>query len=83
MLTIAVVHLISNVLHATLGESIIQVEASDELTLTELIEKASPHYSWLVKLLVNCFGYSCIFVPGIIIYKYTKATNYLDRIGKT
>jgi len=31
---------------------------------------------------VNCFGYSCVFVPGILIYKYVERTKYLENSRK-
>lgn len=47
-----------------------------------LTEDYSKDYEWAIKLCLNCFGYLTVAVPGIIIYKYTKATKYIDRKGK-
>lgn len=49
-----------------------------------LIQSQSKHYSWLLKLLLNCFGYSCILLPGYFIIKYVRLKNYLEKNdGKT
>lgn len=47
------------------------------LTLSQLIDQHAIEYGWLLKLLVNCFGYACVIVPGILIYQYTKRIQYL------
>lgn len=49
----------------------------DSLTLSQLIDQHAIEYGWLLKLLVNCFGYACVIVPGILIYQYTKRIQYL------
>jgi len=28
---------------------------------------------------VNCIGYSCVFLPLFLIYKYTKRIKYTER----
>lgn len=53
------------------------------MTLSQLVEAQSKDYAWLLKLLVNCFGYSCVFVPGYLIYKYVQRTGYLERGNKS
>lgn len=53
------------------------------MTLSQLVEAQSTDYAWLLKLLVNCFGYSCVFVPGYLIYKYVQRTGYLERGNKS
>lgn len=47
------------------------------LTLSQLIDQHAIEYGWLLKLMVNCFGYGCIIFPGLLIYQYTKRINYL------
>lgn len=47
------------------------------LTLSQLIDQHAIEYGWLLKLLVNCFGYACVIVPGVLIYQYTKRIQYL------
>ncbi|KAJ9601154.1 hypothetical protein L9F63_000674, partial [Diploptera punctata] len=37
--------------------------------------------SWLFRLSLNILGYATIFVPGFLIYKYVKKSNYLERTG--
>lgn len=50
-----------------------------QLSLTQLIDLHANHYGWALKFVVNCMGYACVFVPGILIYKYTQKIKYLDR----
>lgn len=57
-------------------------ENQQNLTLSQLAEEVSKEYSWAIKLSINCIGYSALLIPGILIYKYTKATHYLERSGK-
>ena len=38
--------------------------------------------SWLFRLSLNILGYATIFVPGFLIFKYIKSSNYLERTGK-
>jgi len=73
-----VIHFFSDLLRISLGGSYML-----DLTLSQLVEAQSKDYAWLLKLLVNCFGYSCVFVPGYLIYKYVQRTNYLERGNKT
>ncbi|XP_055377593.1 adenosine 3'-phospho 5'-phosphosulfate transporter 1 [Condylostylus longicornis] len=75
--TFGIVHLLSNFLRLSLGGS------ESELTLSQLVEIQSQEYGWLLKLLVNSFGYSCVFVPGILVYKYINRTNYLEKTDPT
>lgn len=37
---------------------------------------------WLVRLIMNLFGYATVLVPGFIIIVYVRRTNYLDQPGK-
>lgn len=79
--TIASVFILSNILrlYLTIEHTPNQ---SFELSLTQLIEQHPLEYRWALKFLVNCFGYCCIFVPGILIYQYTAKIKYLERCGK-
>lgn len=70
----ATFHLLSNIVRFTLDDDI-----NTKLTLTQIIDTYSKEYGWFLKLVVNCFGYSCIFIPGYLIYKYTTKINYLER----
>lgn len=38
-------------------------------------------YTWVFRLSLNCFGYACIFIPGVLIHKYVRKTKYLERCG--
>lgn len=49
------------------------------LTLSQLIDQHGIEYGWTLKLLLNCIGYACIIVPGVLIFQYTKRTNYLKE----
>ncbi|EDW15030.1 adenosine 3'-phospho 5'-phosphosulfate transporter 1 [Drosophila mojavensis] len=76
--SLLVIHFFTDLLRASLAGSY-----ALDVTLSQLIESQSSEYAWLLKLLVNCFGYSCVFVPGYLIYKYVQRTNYLERGNKT
>lgn len=77
--SLAVVYVTSNLVRLHLaGDDDTQLN----LSLAQLIEQHAIEYGWALKFVVNCFGYACIFVPGILIYKYTKAIKYLERYGK-
>lgn len=78
VVSLLVIHFFSDLLRASLGG-----HYSQDVTLSQLVEAQSSEYAWLLKLLVNCFGYSCVFVPGYLIYKYVARTNYLERGNKT
>lgn len=49
------------------------------MTLAHLIDQHDIEYGWALKLLVNCFGYACVIVPGVLIYQYAKRINYLQE----
>lgn len=53
-----------------------------DVSLSQIIETHPLEYRWALKIIVNCLGYSCILIPGILIYQYTKKTKYLDKCGK-
>ncbi|XP_055689402.1 adenosine 3'-phospho 5'-phosphosulfate transporter 1 [Lutzomyia longipalpis] len=71
--TLGCIHLISNLMRIYFG-----AEYSD-LTLSQLVDTHTKEYGWILKLALNCFGYSCIFLPGFLIYKYTKRVRYLEK----
>ncbi|XP_037943004.1 adenosine 3'-phospho 5'-phosphosulfate transporter 1 [Teleopsis dalmanni] len=77
VVTLLVIHFFSDLLRISLGG----YYTHD--TLFQLVDSHAKEYSWLLKLLVNCFGYSCVFVPGFLIYKYVQRTNYLERSDKS
>ncbi|XP_050069787.1 adenosine 3'-phospho 5'-phosphosulfate transporter 1 [Anopheles maculipalpis] len=86
IVTITIVRLVSQILHETLSDGPILVPPpaepivpKPELSLSQLIDQKSKEYSWLLRLSVNLFGYLCIFVPGVLIYKYAKRTKYMER----
>uniref|UniRef100_A0A182Y6F8 Adenosine 3'-phospho 5'-phosphosulfate transporter 1 n=1 Tax=Anopheles stephensi TaxID=30069 RepID=A0A182Y6F8_ANOST len=86
IVTITIVRLVSQILHETLSDGALPVppaaEASEpkpEPSLSQLIDQKSKEFSWLLRLMVNLFGYLCIFVPGVLIYKYAKRTKYMER----
>lgn len=37
--------------------------------------------NWIFRLTLNLFGYSTIFVPGLILYYYVYKNQLLDRSG--
>uniref|UniRef100_A0A182PZS3 Adenosine 3'-phospho 5'-phosphosulfate transporter 1 n=1 Tax=Anopheles farauti TaxID=69004 RepID=A0A182PZS3_9DIPT len=88
IVTVTIVRLVSHILHETLNDGpnlvVPPVEGKaipepEELSLSQLIDQKSKEYSWLLRLMVNIFGYLCIFVPGVLIYKYAKRTKYMER----
>uniref|UniRef100_A0A8D8GPL1 Adenosine 3'-phospho 5'-phosphosulfate transporter 1 n=1 Tax=Culex pipiens TaxID=7175 RepID=A0A8D8GPL1_CULPI len=95
IVTVTVVRLVSNILHESLGEGPGTIPAAivvdgvsvfreeQTLTLSQLIDRRSKEYSWLIRLSVNSFGYLCVFVPGVLIYKYTRRIKYLERSDKS
>lgn len=38
-------------------------------------------YEWIKDAITNTLGYSTLFFPGYIVYKYIKKINYLNRSG--
>lgn len=90
IITVTVVRLVSNILHESLGGGpVIPVPVDgailqqEELTLSQLIDRRSKEYSWLIRLSINTFGYLCVLIPGLLIYKYTRKIKYLDRSDKS
>lgn len=53
-----------------------------DLSLAKLAEQYSKEYAWLIKLCLNCFGYLTVFIPALLVFKYTKKTKYMDRKGE-
>ncbi|XP_053679729.1 adenosine 3'-phospho 5'-phosphosulfate transporter 1 [Anopheles nili] len=87
IVTVTIVRLVSHILHETLsdGPDLAALPAGGvdvhqaELSLSQLLDRTSKEYSWLLRMMVNLFGYLCIFVPGVLIYKYAKRTKYMER----
>ncbi|EDV93796.1 GH18093 [Drosophila grimshawi] len=78
IVSLLVIHFFSDLLRISLAGSY-----ALDVTLSQLIEAQSKEYAWLLKLLVNCFGYSCVFLPGYLIYKYVQRSSYLERGNRT
>lgn len=38
---------------------------------------------WLIRLIMNLFGYATVMVPGFIIIVYVRMSNYLDKPGES
>lgn len=74
--TLGFVHVTTNLIR-----NVILGGSDSNLTLSQLIDKLNSDYGWTLKILVNLFGYSCVIVPGLLIFQYTKRTQYLDRCG--
>lgn len=90
IITITIVQLASSILHDSLGGNPVIPSLSEgaanqqeELTLSQLIDRKSKEYSWLIRLSINTFGYLCVLIPGLVIYKYTRKTKYLERSDKS
>lgn len=79
--TIISVYAVSNILHLYLSVESVGQHRFD-LSLTQLIEDHPLEYRWALKFIVNCMGYSCIVIPGILIYHYTRKIKYLERCCK-
>lgn len=75
--SLLVIHFFSDLMRVSLGGYYTHE------TLSQLINSQAKEYSWLLKLIINCFGYSCVFVPGYLIYKYVIHTNYLEKTSRT
>ncbi|CRK97715.1 CLUMA_CG011095, isoform A [Clunio marinus] len=72
--TFIIVYFITNILVEFLA-----ADNPRNLTLSQLAEGVSKEYTWALRLIINCIGYSALFIPGILIYKYSKHTHYLER----
>ncbi|XP_055851636.1 adenosine 3'-phospho 5'-phosphosulfate transporter 1 [Episyrphus balteatus] len=77
LVSLLVIHFFSDLMRVSLGGYYTQK------TLSQLVESQAKEYSWFLKLTVNCFGYSCVFVPGYLIYKYVNRTSYLEKTNPT
>lgn len=75
--TFGLVHILSNLFRLSLGGD------NSDLNLSQLVEQYHSNYGWVLRLTINCFGYSCIFIPGYFIYKYAKTTKYLERTDRS
>lgn len=71
--TLGTYHILTNILRTILGGE------NSDVTLTQLINQYAKEYGWVLRLTINCFRYSCIFLPRLLIYKYTKAVKDFDR----
>lgn len=79
----AICYLMSNMLRLYLLDMDSDMNGFNaDKTLTQLIENHSSDYRWALKMTVNCIGYCCIFLPGILIYHYAHKIKYFDRCGK-
>lgn len=67
--TVAVVYIITQILRSV-------VDLKGDTAVLSSFEG-----SWLFRLSLNILGYATIFVPGFLIYKYIKRSNYLERTG--
>ncbi|XP_054290623.1 adenosine 3'-phospho 5'-phosphosulfate transporter 1-like [Macrosteles quadrilineatus] len=63
--SIAIIYLVTQVLHWLVG---------DDEPIPDSFKA-----SWLFTLALNVLGYATILLPGAIIFKYVKASKYLDR----
>lgn len=77
LVTFALAHIVSYVVYQSLN-----TENDEKQTLSELVNKRHDSISWLLRLLLNCFGYACVFAPLFLIYTYTKRIKYIERSGK-
>lgn len=68
--TVAVVYIITQILRSV-------VDLKGDTAILSSFEG-----SWLFRLCLNILGYATIFVPGFLIFKYVKKSNYLERTGK-
>ena len=47
----------------------------------EQILSSSSYYNWIIRLGLNLLGYATVLLPGYIIHKYVRHSNYLQREG--
>ncbi|KAF6204860.1 hypothetical protein GE061_019023 [Apolygus lucorum] len=45
------------------------------------VEEGSFKSTWVHRLILNLIGYSTIFIPGYLIFKYVRITKFLERSG--
>ncbi|BES93840.1 adenosine 3'-phospho 5'-phosphosulfate transporter [Nesidiocoris tenuis] len=45
------------------------------------IEEGSFRSTWIHRLVLNLVGYSTILIPGYLVFRYVKLTDYSDRLG--
>ncbi|KAK4871672.1 hypothetical protein RN001_015796 [Aquatica leii] len=53
------------------------------ISLSQVLNNNDSEYSWVNFALQNILGYSTVFIPGYIVYKYIHKINYLDKAGNT
>lgn len=76
-MTFVVAHIFSYIVYETLN-----TENAEKQSLVELVNSKDESVSWVLRLALNCFGYSCVFAPLFLIYTYTKKIKYIERSGK-
>ncbi|KAL5275237.1 SLC35B2 family protein [Megaselia abdita] len=69
------IHLFSNVFQLSIAAL---TDDKNDGTISQFITRESS-YGWMLKLSINCLGYSCVVLPAFLIYKYTNKINYLER----
>ena len=37
---------------------------------------------WLINLIINCLGYSTVFLPGYLIIQYVQSTQFMEKNGQ-
>ncbi|KAG5679666.1 hypothetical protein PVAND_009221 [Polypedilum vanderplanki] len=72
--TFLIIYFVINILYELLAG-----ENRQNLTLSQLTEGVSKEYTWMLRLTINCIGYSALLVPGFLIYQYIKKVHYLER----
>lgn len=48
----------------------------------EIVQNPPENSAWVVHGIRNILGYSTVFLPGYLIFKYIKKTNYLNVSGR-
>lgn len=41
----------------------------------------SSHFGWLLRLLLNCVGYSSLLLPLYLLNRYLQKSNYFEKPG--
>lgn len=70
--------LCSCVLLLTIGLLFIFIKT---FSLSLILESTAEEYKWVVHGFINILGYSTVLIPGYLIYRHLKKTNYLDKTG--
>lgn len=77
LVTLALAHILSYTVYELISDG-----KDNDKNLAQLLAEQKGQFSFALKLLVNCFGYACVFIPLFLVYKYTKKIKYVDRGGK-